>query len=146
MKETAKRREKAKESKAEKQKESQQGPEAQDVEMPEEESSAAAKPAKEQDSITLEGYNNLRVLHLHYIRITQYRLEKITFYYHSDFHKQYVSLARVSLAWLASGLECLALHASRENIPLSYSVRLLWIIIISSSIFTTSIFVFGHFV
>lgn len=57
MKETAKKREKVKESKAEKQKESQQqqGPEAQDVEMPEEETSAAAKPAKEQDSITLEG-------------------------------------------------------------------------------------------
>ncbi|XP_053084534.1 26S proteasome non-ATPase regulatory subunit 3 [Pangasianodon hypophthalmus] len=53
MKETAKRREKVKESKAEKQKENQ-GPEAQDVEMPEEESCAAAKPAKEQDSITLE--------------------------------------------------------------------------------------------
>ncbi|KAF7690848.1 hypothetical protein HF521_011145 [Silurus meridionalis] len=54
MKETTKRREKAKESKAEKQKENQ-GPEAQDVEMPEEDSSsAAAKPAKEQDSITLE--------------------------------------------------------------------------------------------
>lgn len=57
MKETAKKREKAKENKAEKQKESQ-GPEAQDVEMPEEESSAAAKPAKEQDSITLEGFNH----------------------------------------------------------------------------------------
>ncbi|KAK3532829.1 hypothetical protein QTP86_034158 [Hemibagrus guttatus] len=53
MKETTKRREKAKESKAEKQKESP-GPEAQDVEMPEEESATAAKPAKEQDSITLE--------------------------------------------------------------------------------------------
>lgn len=58
MKETAKKREKVKESKAEKQKESQQqqqGPDTQDVEMPEEESSVAAKPAKEQDSITLEG-------------------------------------------------------------------------------------------
>lgn len=59
MKETTKRREKAKESKAEKQKESpQQGAEAQDVEMPEEESAAAARPAKEQDSITLEGFNH----------------------------------------------------------------------------------------
>ncbi|KAI5607243.1 26S proteasome non-ATPase regulatory subunit 3, partial [Silurus asotus] len=58
MKETTKRREKAKESKAEKQKENQ-GPEAQDVEMPEEDSSStAAKPAKEQDSITLEGPNH----------------------------------------------------------------------------------------
>lgn len=57
MKETTKRREKAKESKAEKAKESPD-PEAQDVEMPEEESAAAAKPAKEQDSITLEGFNH----------------------------------------------------------------------------------------
>lgn len=55
MKETAKRREKAKESKAEKQK-VVPGPEAQDVEMPEEESANAAKPAKEQDSVTLEGF------------------------------------------------------------------------------------------
>uniref|UniRef100_A0AAY4C4F1 26S proteasome non-ATPase regulatory subunit 3 n=1 Tax=Denticeps clupeoides TaxID=299321 RepID=A0AAY4C4F1_9TELE len=62
MKETAaKRREKPKDSKAEKQKESA-GPEPQDVEMPEEDSAAAAKQPKELDSLTLEG--RLRLLHV----------------------------------------------------------------------------------
>ncbi|KAJ8345619.1 hypothetical protein SKAU_G00298120 [Synaphobranchus kaupii] len=53
MKETtAKRREKARDSKAEKQKES--GPEPQDVEMPEEDGATAGKPHKELDTLTLE--------------------------------------------------------------------------------------------
>lgn len=55
MKETAaKRREKAKESKADKAKDAA-GPEPQDVEMPEEDAANAAKPPKELDSLTLEG-------------------------------------------------------------------------------------------
>lgn len=58
MKETAaKRRDKAggrdRDSKAEKPKDP--GPEPQDVEMPEEEATNAAKQPKEQDSLTLEG-------------------------------------------------------------------------------------------
>ncbi|XP_033911365.3 26S proteasome non-ATPase regulatory subunit 3-like [Acipenser ruthenus] len=53
MKETtAKRREKQREAKPEKQPE--KGPEPQDVEMPEEDASAAAKPHKELDTLTLE--------------------------------------------------------------------------------------------
>lgn len=54
MKETtAKRREKPKDSKAEKQKDA--GPEPQDVEMPEEDSTTAEKKPKELDTLTLEG-------------------------------------------------------------------------------------------
>ncbi|RXM31865.1 26S proteasome non-ATPase regulatory subunit 3 [Acipenser ruthenus] len=53
MKETtAKRREKQREAKPEKQPE--KGPEPQDVEMPEEDASAAGKPHKELDTLTLE--------------------------------------------------------------------------------------------
>lgn len=50
---TAKRREKPRDSKADKQKET--GPEPQDVEMPEEDAAGSAKPPKEIDSLTLEG-------------------------------------------------------------------------------------------
>ncbi|KAJ8284459.1 hypothetical protein COCON_G00033090 [Conger conger] len=52
MKETTKRREKPRDSKAEKKPEP--GPEPQDVEMPEEDAAAAGKPHKELDTLTLD--------------------------------------------------------------------------------------------